>query len=274
MTDTALYAGTRPAAARQVMTPAWWFSDAVEMANRNVKHILRSPELLMYALIQPVMFILLFTYVFGGAIQVPGDNYRQFLLPGIFVQMVLFGSVAATAVGIADDMQTGLIDRFRSMPVSRSAVLVGRTLSEIGRNVFAVVVMIVAGLLVGFRFHGTAAQTIGGFALLLLFGYAFSWLAACIGISMGSAEAAQTGGTVWLFPFTFISSAFVPAESMPGWLQAYAKHSPVTVMVDTLRAWFDGRPAGSSAWQSLAWSIGLIVVFAPIAVARYRRRSA
>ncbi|GGO94279.1 ABC transporter permease [Wenjunlia tyrosinilytica] len=252
----------------------WWISDAWEMALRNLKHIQRTPDLLMYALIQPVMFIVLFRYVLGGAIDVPGGDYSQFLLPGIFVQMVLFGSVAGTAVGVADDMGRGIMDRFRSMPVSRSAVLVGRTLSEIARNLVAVVVMIAAGLLVGFRFDGDPLPMTAAFALLLAFGYAFSWLAALIGMAVSGAEAAQAGGTVWLFPFTFISSTFVPVSSMPGWLQAYAEHSPVTVLVDTLRAWFGGHDAGSSAWQSLAWTVGVLAVCAPAAVARYRGKSA
>lgn len=264
-----------PAGARATGTGGlgWWCSDAWEMAVRNVRHIMRTPDLLMYALIQPVMFILLFKYVLGGAIAVPGGDYAQFLLPGVFVQMVLFGSVAGTAVGIADDMSKGILDRFRSMPMNRSAVLVGRTVSEIGRNVVAVVVMVVVGVLVGFRFEGRALPMIGAFALLFAFGYAFSWLAALIGMSVSSAEAAQAGGTAWLFPFTFISSVFVPVSSMPGWLQAYAEHSPVTVVVETLRAWFGGQDAGSDGWQALAWLVGITAVCAPLAVSRYRSKS-
>ncbi|MYS81178.1 ABC transporter permease [Embleya scabrispora] len=251
---------------------AWWFSDAGEMALRNLKHLRRTPDLMMYALIQPVMFILLFRYVLGGAIDVPGDDYGQFLLPGIFVQMVLFGSVAGTAVGVADDMSKGIMDRFRSMPVSRSAVLAGRTFSELARTLVAVVVMIVVGLLVGFRFDGDPLPMAGAFLLLFAFGYAFSWLAALIGMAVSGPEAAQAGGTAWLFPFTFISSVFVPVSSMPGWLRPYAEHSPVTVVVDTLRAWLGGTDAGSAAWQSLAWTVGIATVCAPLAVARYRNK--
>ncbi|MYW05265.1 ABC transporter permease [Streptomyces sp. SID3343] len=243
------------------------------MALRNLKHLARTPDLLMYALIQPVMFILLFRYVLGGAIDVPGGDYGQFLLPGIFVQMVLFGSVAGTAVGVADDMSKGIMDRFRSMPVSRSAVLAGRTFSELARTLVAVVVMVVVGVLVGFRFDGDPMPMAGAFLLLFAFGYAFSWLAALIGMAVSGPEAAQAGGTAWLFPFTFISSVFVPVSSMPGWLQAYADHSPITVVVDTLRAWLSGNDAGSAAWQSVAWTAGIAAICAPLAVARYRNKS-
>ncbi|MFF7243017.1 ABC transporter permease [Embleya sp. NPDC008237] len=250
----------------------WWFSDAGEMALRNLKHLRRTPDLMMYALIQPVMFILLFRYVLGGAIDVPGGDYGQFLLPGIFVQMVLFGSVAGTAVGVADDMSKGIMDRFRSMPVSRSAVLAGRTFSELARTLVAVVVMVVVGLLVGFRFDGDPLPMAGAFLLLFAFGYAFSWLAALIGMAVSGPEAAQAGGTAWLFPFTFVSSVFVPVSSMPGWLRPYAEHSPVTVVVDTLRAWLGGTDAGSAGWQSLAWTLGIATICAPLAVARYRNK--
>jgi ABC-2 type transport system permease protein/oleandomycin transport system permease protein len=252
---------------------SWWVSDVWQMVLRNVRHILRSPELVSYALIQPVMFILLFTFVFGGAISTPGGDYTQFLLPGVFVQMVLFGSVAGTTVGIATDMQRGLMDRFRSMPMSRSAVLVGRTVSEVFRNVVTAVVMVVVGLLVGFQFLEGLLPALGGMLLLLLFGYSLSWFAAFIGLSVGSAEAAQTAGTVWTFPFSFISSAFVPTESMPGWLRVYADYSPMTAVVNAMRSLFSGAPAGTYVLQTLAWSIGLILVFAPLAVRKYRSRS-
>ncbi|HEU5109516.1 MAG TPA: ABC transporter permease, partial [Micromonosporaceae bacterium] len=252
----------------------WWVSDAWQMGLRNLRRIQRTPELVLYALVQPVMFILLFAYVFGGAINVQGQGgYKQFLMPGIFVMMVLFSSVAATTVTLAEDMQRGIVDRFRSMPMTRSSVLVGRTGSEVVRSAIAVVVMTLLGLLIGFRFHGGVGAAIGGLALLLLFGYAFSWLGAMLGLTAPTAEAAQSAGTMWLFPFAFISSAFVPTASMPGWLQVYADHSPVTVTVDALRAAFDRGEFGSSAWQSLAWSIGLLVVFAPLATWIYGKRN-
>lgn len=248
-----------------------WLGDVAVLGRRNLQRIFRSPDLVFYALLQPLMFILLFVYVFGGAIQVPGTDYTQFLLPGIFVQMVIFGSVGATAIGVAEDMERGIMDRFRSLPMTSSSVLLGRQITEIVRNVAAIVVMIVAGLLVGFRFQGDLPAVLGAFGLLLLFGFAFSWLAAVIGLTAGSAEAAQGAGLLWLFPFTFLSSAFVPTETMPGWLRVYTDHSPVTVVVDTLRAWFTGQAAGPAAWQSLAWSVGVTAVFMPLAMYLFRK---
>jgi ABC-2 type transport system permease protein/oleandomycin transport system permease protein len=248
---------------------SWWFSDVWEMTLRNVRHLLRSPELVMFSLIQPILFILLFTYVFGGAIHIGGGDYAQFLLPGIFVQMALYGSAAGTTIGIAAEMRTGLMDRFRSMPMSRTAVLVGRTLSEVFRNICAMAVMVAIGLFVGFRFLTGFLPALAGMLLLLLFGYAVSWLGAFIGLSVRSAEAAQAAGGVWIFPFTLISSAFVPTETMPGWLQAYAAHSPMTAAVNALRALFTGGPMGSWVLQTVAWSIGLIVVFGWLSVRQY-----
>jgi ABC transporter DrrB family efflux protein len=250
----------------------WWLNDAVLLGQRNIRGILRSPDLVFYSLFQPVVFMLLFAYIFGGAINVPGMNYRQFLLPGIFVQMVVFGSVAATAIGIAEDMQRGIMDRFRSLPMTSSSVLMGRQVTEIFRNLVSIVVMVVAGLIVGFRFQGSLLDTLAGFGLLLLFGFAFSWLAALIGLSVRSAQAAQSAGLVWLFPFVFLSSAFVPTSSMPTWLRVIADYSPVTVVVNTLRAWFGGQPAGANVWISLAWAIGLIAIFMPLSIARFNRR--
>lgn len=254
--------------------PRWWLSDAWQMALRNLRRIRRTPELVLYAFMQPVTFILLFAYVFGGAIEVGGSGYRQFLMPGIFVMMTLFSAVSATTITLAEDMQRGIVDRFRSMPMTRSSVLVGRTASEVVRCVVALVVMVVAGLLIGFRFEGGPAPALAAIGILLLFGYAFSWLGAVLGLTAPTAEAAQSAGTFWLFPFAFISSAFVPTASMPGWLQAYADHSPVTVTVDALRMAFEHGRFGSSAWQSLAWSGGILLVFAPLATKLYIRRSA
>ncbi|MEY9854615.1 ABC transporter DrrB family efflux protein [Catenulispora sp. GAS73] len=253
--------------------PGWWFSGVSEMARRNIRHILRSPELVAYALIQPVMFVLLFTYVFGGAMHVPGGNYKQFLLPGIFVQMVLFGSVFGTTVGVSTDLRSGIMDRFRSMPISRSAVLVGRTVSEILRNLVSVAVMIVVGLLIGFRLDDGLLPALGGLALLLFFGYAMSWLGVYVGMSTGSPNAAQSAGLTWLFPFTFLSSAFAPTGSMPGWLQAYADHSPMTTMVDSVRGLSDGTPVGSEVLQTLAWSAGVTLLFGTLAVRKYASQS-
>ncbi|WP_460777343.1 ABC transporter permease [Nocardiopsis nanhaiensis] len=191
----------------------------------------------------------------------------------LFVQMIVFTAVAIVTVGVAEDMQRGVMDRFRSLPMSRAAILIGRVGSEVLRNVIALTVMIVCGLIIGFRFHGDFGQILGGFALLLLFGFSFSWLGAVAGLLLRSVEAAQSGMLAWLFPFAFISSIYVPVESMPGWLGAYAANSPVTLITDTLRAWFNGQDAGSAPWLSAAWSVGMILVLVPIAVLRLRRLS-
>ncbi|GGY73614.1 ABC transporter permease [Streptomyces omiyaensis] len=252
---------------------SWWLSDAWQMALRNFRHLLRSPELVMFSLVQPIMFILLFAYVFGGAINVQGGNYPQFLLPGILVQMVLFGSVAGTTIGVSTDMSRGLMDRFRSMPMSRSAVLVGRSFSEIVRNVASVLVVLLMGLLIGFRFQGGFWAALGGVSLLLLFGYALTWVGAMIGLSVANPEAAQSAGLIWIFPFSLISSAFVPTGTMPSWLQVYAEASPMTTTVNALRALFNGEPATDYVLLTVGWSIALVAVFAPLATRKYSVRS-
>jgi ABC transporter DrrB family efflux protein len=248
--------------------PAWWFSDLWEMTLRNIRHLLRSPELVLYSLLQPVMFIVLFAYVFGGAINV-GQSYVQFLLPGIFVQMVIYGAASGTTLAIATEMRLGLMDRFRSMPMSRTAVLLGSTLSEVFRSVAALIVMVPFGLLIGFRFHSGFLPVLAGFLLVLLFGFAVSWMGAWIGLSVSSPQAAQAAGGVWVFPFVLISSAFVPTETMPGWLQAYAAHSPMTTAVDASRALFSGGSANSEVLQTILWSAGLILVFGWLSVRKF-----
>lgn len=251
----------------------WWITGASEMALRNVRQILRSPQLIMFGLIQPIMFILLFSVVFQDAVDVPGGNYTQFLLPGIFVQMVLFGSVAGTTMGVSMDMQDGIMDRFRSMPISRSAVLIGRTASEILRTLVAFIVMVVVGAIIGFRFLGGILPALGAVALLLLFGYAMSWLGALIGVAASSPAAAQQVGLIWMFPFSFLSSAFVPTDSMPSWLQVYTDNTPMTAAVNALRGLFAGTPVGHDVVLTLAWAIGIVAVCAPLAVRKYGTRS-
>jgi ABC-2 type transport system permease protein/oleandomycin transport system permease protein len=246
-------------------------SDTVVLAKRNLKRIPRAPDLLMAFTVQPIMFTLLFVYVFGGAIETPGfGSYEDFLMPGIIVQSISFGGFV-TALGISDDLKKGLIDRFRSLPMSRAAVLAGRTVADVATNLLTLAVMIVTGLLVGFRFDANVAEILAGLALLLLFGYAFSWFFAWTGLVASSPEAAQSIGFIAIFPLTFASSAFVPVESMPGWLQAFAEVNPFTVVVDAIRALWLDAPAGDSVWGAVAWSVGLIAVFAPLSIARYRK---
>jgi ABC-2 type transport system permease protein/oleandomycin transport system permease protein len=247
--------------------------DALVILKRNLIRFVRQPELLVGYTVQPIMFVLLFVYVFGGAIDVPGGDYAQFLIPGILVQNITFGG-AITAVGLTEDMNKGLIDRFRSLPMARSAVLAGRTLADVFVNFFAMVIVIVVGLIVGFSFNSTVGNVIYGVVLLLAFGYAFSWIFALIGMSVSSSETAQQFGFIVIFPLTFISSAFVPVQTMPSALQAFAKANPFTITVDAMRHLFIGTPAGDSVWQATLWTVGLIVVFAPLAVLKYRSVSA
>jgi ABC transporter DrrB family efflux protein len=248
----------------------WALADAWTVCWRNLLQVPRAPELLVFTTIQPVMFVLLFRYVFGGAISVPGGSYVNFLMAGIFVQTVAFGSIT-TGIGLADDLGKGIVDRFRSLPMARSGVLLGRTLSDLVRNTFTVIVMLIVGVAVGFRPDGSVFEYILAFLLLLLFSFAFSWIAATVGLAVGSVEAAQSGGFIWLFPLTFASSAFVPVDSMPGWLQAFAEHQPVTVTVDAIRAWTLGTPIGTAGWQALGWCLGILAVFMPLSVAKYKR---
>src|SRR5438477_12708622 len=257
----------------------WAFLDAMVLARRSVLRTLRAPELIVFVAIQPVMFVLLFRYVFGGAIQVPGGQYVNFLMPGIFVQTVAFGGVI-TGIGLAEDTHRGLIDRFRSLPMSSSAVVTGRTIADLARNLFTVVIMLLVGFLVGFRPGGTAFEFLLGILVLMGFSFAFSWISAFIGLLVRSVEAAQSGGFIWMFPLTFASSAFVPVSSMPSWLQVFARHNPVSVLSDALRGLFHVNPALTAAdtrWaliQSVAWILGILLVFIPISVLRYRRTTA
>lgn len=239
---------------------------------RQLVQLPRIPEVLIFALIQPVMFVLLFRYVFGGAIATPGESYVNYLMPGIFAQTVAFGAVAS-GIGLAEDLRRGIIDRFRSLPMARSAVLVGRTVSDLVRNSVVVAVMYIVGLLVGFRPAGSIGQQVVAFALLLLTSFAFSWIGVVIALSMKTVEAVQSAGFIWLFPLTFASSAFVPTDAMPGWLQVFAENQPFTIVVNAVRALFLDQPVGNLIWLTLAWMIGILAVMVPLATRQYRRRS-
>ncbi len=248
----------------------WAIRDSWTEAVRHLRIIPRNMELMMFATLQPIMFVLLFNYVFGGAIEAPGfeGNYTQFLLPGVFAQTVLFGS-AFTGIGLATDMEKGYVDRLRTLPISQSAVLIGRTISDFVRNIITFAVMLIVGFLIGFRFDGGWVRGLLACGLLLLFSYAFSWVQALIGLSVKSVEAANSAGFIWMFPLTFISSAFVPTQSMPGWLQPVADANPFTIVTDASRSLYNGLPVGNSAWISLAWALGLTVVFATLAVRKF-----
>lgn len=261
---------TIPAATSVRMGKPRWFGDAMTIAWRNILNIRRNPELLVFATIQPVIFVLMFTYVFGGAIKVPGSNYVDYLMPGIFVQTVVFGSLT-TGVGLAEDLQTGLIDRFRSLPMARSAVLVGRTFADLLRNVFVVALMALVGYLVGWRPDQSALSILAGLGLVLAFSYSLSWLFAIVGLYARNSETAQAISFPILAPLVFASSAFVPVESMPDWLQTFAEHQPVSVVVDAVRGLTYGGSTPEEVLAALAWIVGIVAVCVPIAVARYRR---
>jgi ABC transporter DrrB family efflux protein len=245
-------------------------SDMWVLAVRSFKRIPRQPDLLAGFTIQPIMFTLLFVYVFGGAISTPGYDYVDFLMPGIITQSIAFGGFV-TAIGLNEDLRKGLIDRFRSLPMTRSAVLAGRTLADVVLNTFSLAVMISVGYLVGFNFDSPVYEIVAGILLLLLFGYAFSWFFALMGMVASSPESAQSVGFLAIFPLTFASSAFVPTESMPDWLQAFADINPFTIVVNAVRALWLDAPAGNYVWGALAWTLGMIAVFAPLAVRAYRR---
>jgi ABC-2 type transport system permease protein/oleandomycin transport system permease protein len=253
-------------------SPLYVILDALVLVKRQLRHIRRNPELLVWTTIQPVMFVVLFRYVFGGAIRIDGDTYANYLMPGIFVQTVAFGSMM-TATGLAMDMTRGLIDRFRSLPMSRSAVILGRTLSDLAVNAFVVVVMVSVGLLVGFRPEADLLGWIGGIGMLLLISFTFSWIAATVGLLVRTVEAANSAGFIWLFPLTFCSSAFVQTETMPGWLQVFANNQPLTIMVNAVRGFFLEGSAGSDGWLAVAWCLGTIAVFIPISAKLYRSRT-
>jgi ABC-2 type transport system permease protein/oleandomycin transport system permease protein len=256
--------------------------DALTLAWRNVLNIRRNPQLLVFATIQPVIFVLMFRYVFGGAINTAALNgvpYVDYLMPGIFVQTVVFGALT-TAVGLATDLNLGLIERFKSLPIARSAVLVGRTVADLSRNVFVILLMCVIGFLVGWRVHTSALGLLGAVLLIIGFAYALSWVFAFVGLSVRDAETAQAASFPILAPLVFASSAFVPVSTMPGWLQPWAEHQPVSVVVNAARALTAGPKTISNGWSTtrlvltaIAWIVGIILVFAPLAVRRYRRVS-
>ena len=248
----------------------WTLSDIKIMTWRGLLRYVRLPQLLVFSTIQPVLFLLLFTYVFGGAIQTPGSNYINFLVPGILVQVVVFGSVQ-TGVGLAEDLSKGMINRFRSLPMASSAVLYGRTLADLIRNIFVMILMLLVAFVIGFRPEGNIFAITLALLLIALFGFAFSWISATIGLSAGTSEAAQIAGFIWIFPLVFASSIFVPIETMPSWLQAFANVSPITVTVNAVRALILHTPVGDNLWQSLLWIIGLLVDFSLLAVLKYRQ---
>jgi len=246
-------------------------ADALTITWRNLLNIRRNPQLLVFATIQPIVFVLMFRYVFGGSIIVPGySHYVDYLMPGIFVQTVVFGALT-TGVGLADDLQKGLIERFRSLPMARSAVLVGRTLADLVRNIFVVLLMAAMGFIVGWHVGTNAIALAAALALVVAFAYSLSWVFAIVGMSAPNGETAQAASFPILAPLVFASSAFVSVDRMPGPLRAFAKHQPVTIVVNAVRVLTHGGPTTSVLLQAIAWIVAIIAICAPLAVAKYRR---
>jgi ABC-2 type transport system permease protein/oleandomycin transport system permease protein len=248
----------------------WAAADSLAVAQRNVIGMTRRPQLLAFATIQPVLFVLLFRYVFGSSIHIPGVSYANYLMAGIFVQTVMFGA-QATAVGMAEDLHNGLIERFRSLPMARSAVLAGRVFSDALLNAFGITLMLGVGYLVGFRLHTNVAALVAATGVLLLFGFAISWVNVLLGLAAKSAEAAAAASLPLTVLLAFPSSAFLLTRNMPGPLRAYADHQPLTATVNAVRPLLLGGPAASHAAAAILWCAGIIAVFAPLAVYRYRR---
>jgi ABC-2 type transport system permease protein/oleandomycin transport system permease protein len=264
-------AAAPPADERARLSLAETLADTRVMAGRQLRKTLRRPAFVMFAFVQPVMFVLLFRFVFGGAINTGGVDYVDFLMPGIIVQTAIFGALM-TGMGLTEDLGSGVVDRFRSLPIARSAVLLGRTSADAVMNVLTLSVMLLVGVAVGFRPSQPAYDLALAFALVLAFSYVFSWISAFVGLSVRNPETAQSAGFIWVFPLTFASSAFVPTDSMPGVVQAFADVNPVTLAVDAARALSIGYgDALGPALGTLAWLAGLLAVFVPLSVRAFRR---
>jgi ABC transporter DrrB family efflux protein len=247
--------------------------DGLVITERNLRQIPRIPEALVFSTIQPIIFVLLFAYVFGGAIPVPGGSYREYMMAGIFAQTMAFAT-GSISIGIADDLQKGIIDRFRTLPIARSAVLVGRTTSEMARQAFILVIMMLTGLVVGWRVHDGVAQFFGGVLLLLMLAYAMCWVGAWIGLIVPNAETANVAGFIWLFPVTFLSNAFVPLASLPSGLRKIAEWNPLSATVSACRDLFGNpnpNPIDGALWKSIFWSVLIVAIFVPLSVRKYRQ---
>ena len=250
-------------------TPRWAVSDTLVMAQRDLLAIVRTPITFVFLLVQPVMFVLLFRYVFGGSIRVHG-SYVNYLIPGILVQTTIFGAIG-TAIGLAEDLQRGLIERFKALPMARMAVLAGRTVSDLVRNVVVVIVITLVGFAVGFRPHGTPLHYVLAALLMLFFAYCLSWGFAFVGLVAPNSETAQAMTFPIIFPLTFASAIFVPLSNMPSWLQVFARNQPVSQAAVAVRGLMDGQPIGASARLAILWALGLAAVLAPLATRAYRR---
>jgi ABC transporter DrrB family efflux protein len=255
-----------------VSSSAWWLRDSSEMVRRNLIHIRRTPELLLDVTLSPIMFVLLFSLVFGGAIPTPGVDYTSYLMAGIFVQTIAFAGIY-TSVLLANDLQKGMIDRFRSLPMNQSTVLTGRTITDLLRAMLAIGIMWIVGLLVGFRPGGGIVASIAAIGLMLLFGFALSWLGVAAGSLVRTPEALQGIIFAVVFPLTFVSSAFVPTETMPNWLEWFANRQPMTLVTDAVRNLTLDGSGGPAAIPAILWSLGLLAVAFPLGLWLYNRRT-
>jgi ABC transporter DrrB family efflux protein len=261
---------TPPSVSEKQLTIELALRDIKGITKRNLLRIVRTPQLLFMTLVQPTIILLLFRYVLGGAIRVPGVDYVDYVVPGIFLEAVLIGGMT-TALALATDLQAGMIDRFRSLPMARSAFLAGRTLADLCRAVLALALIICLGLLVGFRFHNSTVACLGGIVLIIGFGYAFTWVYAAIGLAVKDPQTAQMTSILPMFILFFASSALVPVATMPGWLQPFARNQPASVTINSVRALFEGGPVYHELWQAILWCIGILLVFLVISLNLYRR---
>lgn len=271
---TALAGADTAAAVVRTSGPRWWMVSIATVTGRNLRRLVRVPTLVAFATVQPVMFVLLFTYAWGGAIHPPGvTRYIDYAMPGIWVIAIAFGA-SQTGVAIADDLATGMIDRFRVLPMTRSAVLAGRALADAVRNLWVIVLMTGVGYAIGFRFHAGPTAALAAAACALAVGLAFSWIFALLGLLVRDPESAGIGGLLAVIPLIFTSSTFVPVATFPGWLQAFANVNPITAVVDALRALCLGGPTAALTWHALAWVGGLLIVAVPAAAVSFRRAAA
>ena len=263
---------SRPGMPAPRLTPFLALRDFGGVAKRNLLRAVRTPQLLAYTL-EPVILLLVFRYIFSGAIKSPGGGYTDFVVPAILLITVLIGAMTS-AIGVAEDLRSGMIDRFRSLPMARSAFLTGRSLTDLARNVVSLAVMVGLGVAAGFRFHSDAGRILLGMLLILAFGYAFSWMNTAIGISVRDPESAQNAAAGPAFLLMFASNAIVPVGTLPGWLQPFARNQPLSVTTSAVRALFAGGAAAHDAWVSLAWSAGITGVFFLSSSALYQRTAA
>ena len=267
--STPISASTRPSSPAR-LSVRLAIRDVFGVTRRNMLRILRTPQMLLISAVQPALLLVLFRYVLGGAIHIPGRSYVDYVVPAVFAEAVLIGGMT-TSLSLAEDLKSGMIDRFRSLPMARSAVLAGRTVADLSRSLLSLAIMVGLGLAVGFRFHASVISILGGLGVIVAFGYAFSWVYAAIGLATRDPESAQVAGILPFFVLMFASNAVVPIATMPSWLRGFATNQPFSITITAVRALFEGGAAAHDVWLSIAWSTGLVAVFFALALYLYRR---